>query len=169
MSLKHGSQSASELHLGEVGGRAVVAAAPIAGSVTPYAAGDVVGTLLQFDGFGRVDGGTGLIQMGSVFSKSPQTVALDLVLFHTNPAASAFVDNAAFAVNAADWDKVLGVVKLTEWTSLGGPSFCQATALAMAYKVATGQTKIYGVLVARGAFTLLNAADLKTALKALLD
>jgi hypothetical protein len=160
---------AGENHLGAVGGHTVVVAQAVAGSTTPYTSGDCVGGLLTFAGFGRLTGGTGLVQMASVMSKSAQTVTLDLVLFHTNPAASTFADNAALSVNAADWDKVLGVVHLTDWTSLGTPSFAEATALAMAYKVAAGQTDIYGQLVTRGAFTLASTADLKVALKGLLD
>lgn len=164
-----GALSASEAHIGEVGGRTVVHAQAVAGSTTAYAAGDAIGTLLTFAGFGRVAGGTGLVQMASIMSKSAQTFACDLVLFHTAPAASAFVDNAVAVIAAADWDKVLGVVHISDWTALGGPSFAEATQLAMAYKVAAGQTDIYGILISRSTPTLASAADLKVALKAILD
>ncbi|PZR37162.1 hypothetical protein [Caulobacter segnis] len=160
---------ASEAHIGEVGGRTVVQTQALAGSTTQYAAGDAIGGLLTFAGFGRIAGGTGLVQMASVMSKSAQTFACDLVLFHTAPAASAFVDNNAAVIAAADWDKILGVVHISDWTALGGPSFAEATQLAMAYKVAVGQTDIYGVLISRGTPTLNSATDLKVALKAILD
>jgi hypothetical protein len=160
---------AGENHIGAVGGHTVVVAQAVVGSTTAYTAGDCVGSLLTFAGLGRVAGGTGLVQMASVMSKTAQTADLDLVLFHTNPSASTFTDNAALAVNAADWDKVIDVVHITDWTSLGTPSFAKATALAVAYKVAAGQTEIYGQLVARGAFTLSSASDLKVAVKGMLD
>ena len=161
---------AGEAHIGEVGGKTVVSSATLAVTASSaYASGNVIGGKMTFAGFGRVAGGTGLIQMASIHSKSAQTFACDLVLFHTDPTASTFTDKSALAVNAADFDKVLGVVHISDWTSLGTPSFAEATQLAMAYKVASGQTDIYGVLVARSTPTFGSTSDLKVIAKALLD
>lgn len=80
--------SAGENHIGEVGGNTKVATATPTVSVTPaYAAGEVIGAKLTFVGMGRIAGGTGLVQMAAIQSKSAQTAAIDLVLFHTDPSA----------------------------------------------------------------------------------
>lgn len=161
---------AGEAHIGEVGGKTVVASAtPTITASSAYATGNVIGSKMTFAGLGRIAGGTGLFQMASIHSKSAQTFACDLVLFHTDPAASTFTDKTALAVNAADFDKVLGVVHINDWTNLGTPSFAEATQLAMAYKVSAGQTDVYGVLVARSTPTFGSTSDLKVIAKSLLD
>lgn len=164
-----GAQPAGENHIGQVGSHAVVQAVAPVVSATTYVTGKCIGPLMTFANFGRVAGGTGLIQMASIMSKSLQTFSCDLVIFHTMPTAGTLTDNGTFDVAAADWDKVLGVVHISDWTALGATrSFAQATALAMAYKVASGQTDIYGQLVARASATLA-VGDIKVALKGLLD
>jgi hypothetical protein len=167
-----GAQPAGENHIGQVGGELKVAGStPTITSGSAYASGNVIGTKMTFAGLGRVIGLTGLIQMGLLVSKSNQSFAADLILFHTDPAASTFTDKTALAVNAADFDKILGKIAFasTDWTNAGTPSFAQQTALAMAYKVATGATDIYGVLVSRGTPTFGSTSDLKVTVKALLD
>lgn len=159
----------SENHIGQVGGLTLVVSVAPAVSVTPYSTGDVIGSKMTFDGFGRLAGGTGMAQMVGVHSKSAQTFACDLVLFHTDPAASTFTDNSPLAINVADFDKVLGVAHITDWTNLGTVSFAEVLSLAMPYKVATGATSLYGVLVARSTPTLASTSDIKVTLKGLLD
>lgn len=164
-----GVLGAGEAHIGEVGGKTQVSSvAPTVSASPAYSSGDVIGGKMTF-AMARIAGGTGLVQMASIHCKSAQTFACDLVLFHTDPVASTFTDNAPLSVNAADFDKVLGVVHITDWTSLGTPSFAEATQLAMAYKIASGQTDGYGVLVARSTPTLASTSDLKVVVKSLLD
>jgi len=143
-----------------------VETAAVAGSTAPYAAGDVVGTKMTFANMADEAGGAGLLQTVSVLSKSAQTALLDLILFNADPVTT-FVDNAPLALNTADADKLIGVVHLSDWTALGGPSIAQADGLAKVYKVAT--TGIIGVLVTRAAMTLLSAGDLTVVVKGLPD
>jgi hypothetical protein len=162
---------AGENHIGKFGGETKVATATPTVSTSPaYSSGDVIGSLMTFSGIGRVTGGTGIIQMVTIMCKSAQAFACDLVLFHTNPSSSTFTDNAAVAVNTADYDKIIGVFSLSagSWTSLGTPSVGQLLQSAP-YKVAAGQSDIYGVLVARGTPTLASTSDLTIAVKALQD
>lgn len=164
--------AAGEVHIGEVGGFTKVStSSPVVTAASAYASGNLIGGKLTFAGLGRIAGGTGLVQMGAIASKAAQSFACDLVLFHTDPAATTFTDKSAFALHATDWDKVLGVVPFTaaSWYALGTPSFAQATALAMAYKVASGQSDIYGALVSRGTPTFGSTSDLKVIVKGLLD
>lgn len=150
-------------------GMTVAAESPAVSASPAYASGDVIGTKMTFAGMAREAGGSGLIQMVSVFSKSAQTFACELWLFHTDPAASTFTDNAAFVLNAADFDKVTAVVPISTWYAAGGPSFAEAAQLAMPYKLADDSTAMFGALVARATPTLGSTSDIKVAVKGLLD
>jgi hypothetical protein len=158
---------AGELHIGNVSNPAavIVNAVPTV-TVGAYATGQVVGALLSFGGVSRLAAGDGLAQEVLIYCKSAQTTAFDVVLFHTSPTASTFTNAIALTVNAADFDKVLGVVHLSDWTNLGGVSVAQAINLARPYKVGAGTT-IYGVLVARSAPTLASVSDITVSLKVL--
>lgn len=139
-------------------------------SISPaYASGDVIGGKMTFSNMAREVGGSGLVQMVSIFSKSAQTFACELWLFHTDPSLSTFTDNAAFVLNGADFDKVAAVVPITTWYAAGGPSFAEAAQLAMPYKLAAAQVDMQGVLVARATPTLASISDIKVAVKGLLD
>lgn len=138
-------------------------------STTPYSSGDVIGSKMTFAGMARDAGGSGLVQMVNIFSKSAQTFACELWLFHTDPAASTFTDNGAFVLNAADFDKVAAVVPISSWYAAGGPSFAEAAQLAMPYKLASAQVDMQGVLVARATPTLTSISDIKVVVSGLLD
>ena len=107
--------------------------------------------------------------MVSIFSKSAQTFACELWLFHTDPTNSTFADKTPFSPNAADFDKVAAVVPITTWYSAGTPSLAEAAQLAMPYKLASGQVDMQGVLVARAAPALASTSDIKVVVKGLLD
>jgi hypothetical protein len=134
-----------------------------------YAAGNCIGGLLTFAGMTRANDITGIVQQAGVFCKSTQSGAVDLILFGANPTASTLTDKAPLSIAAIDFDKVLGVAHITDWTSLGTPSFAQALGLAMPFKPASGTTTIYGVLVARSTPTFASTSDVEVYVKALDD
>lgn len=152
---------AGELHVGQVGGgavRAVPDALP-ATSTGAYAAGDVLGGKLKFSNALRVAAGSGLLQDLTLTLASVQTAALEMVLFRADPAASGFADNLAFAVAAADLDKVIGVVPFEAVGALGAGSHYEANRLARSLKLDAGRD-LWAVPVWRGAATLATTADL---------
>ncbi len=160
-----GATPAGEAYIGRIGGDVLTASAGTpAVTVAAYASGNVVGGLLTFAGAARAAAGSGLIQAASVISKIAQTAILDLLIFSANPTSSTFTDKAALAVNAADLDKLVGVIHLTDWTSLGTPAIVQAVSAGLPFKLATG-TSLYGVLVARAAMTLASTTDLAPSLR----
>lgn len=142
-----------------IGGGAGIGRAAITGSTAPYAAGNVIGSKFELDDMARPGVGSGLLQTISLFSKSTQNAALDLLLFHSDPVASTFADKAALAIAAEDFNKLLGVIRIDYWRNLGGPSIAEVDALAKIYKLSG--TTMYGVLVARSAMTLASATDLE--------
>jgi len=164
-------KDSGRVSLWDYGEAKVHAAVPTITASSAYASGNVIGGKLTFSTFGRIAGGSGLIQMGLIQAKANYSFAADLLLFHTDPAASTFTDKQALAVNVTDFDKILGAISFgaSDWVNAGTPSFAQRFGLAMAYKVASGQQDLYGVLVSRGTPTFGSTSDLKVVLKALLD
>lgn len=151
---------AGENYIGKNGGDVLVSSVVPGVSTTAYATGDTLGGKLSLTGAARVTGGAGIIQSVTLHSKSNQTGAIDLLLFAADPTASTFTDNSPLALNAADFDKLIGVVHITDWTNLGTASIAQAQALGMPFDLASGTT-IFAVLVARSTPTLASTSDLK--------
>lgn len=152
---------AGEAYIGKTGGDVLVcapAAAPVT-TASAYAAGNVLGTKFTLPNAARLAGGAGLIQSASILCKSANTAAVDLILFSADPTNSALTDKTALAINAADYAKVVGVIHLTDWTSLGSAALGQNLAVGLPFRVPAG-FDLFAVMVARGAVTLGSVADL---------
>lgn len=149
------------------GMQAVVSVSPTV-STTTYATGDAVGSLLTFSNAFLSSGGSGLLQRVALQFKSNQTTPMDLLLFDANPSGTTVTDNAAVAVSVADFGKLIGVVHVTDCTSAGTPSICQANGLAMAVKATSG-TSLFGILVSRGTPTLASTSDVQVQLQLIQD
>lgn len=145
-----------------------VAVAPTVTASSAYASGNVVGGLLVLPNMVRLTGGTAILQKVVVDFKTTQTAQLDLVLFANNPTGTTFTDKAAFSLAAADFNRVIGTVHITDCTSLGTPSVCQASGLALPIQ-GQGSTTVYGVLVTRGTPTYGSTSDIQLILQALQD
>lgn len=161
--------AAGEAHIGEVGGNTGACSAVPTVQAAAYAAGQVLGGKLTLSGLARIAAGTGIIQTVDLYSKAAQTAAVDVLIFHADPSGSTFADKAALALAVADFDKLSGIVHLSDWTSLGTPSITQALGIGMAFKLPAGLVDGFAVLVARGAITPASASDLKLAVKSLRD
>lgn len=162
---------AGENHVGEVGGKtdSVSPAAPTITASSAYASGQVIGTKMTLANLARVSGKSGVIQTVSLFCKSAQTAAVDVLIFNADPSSTTFTDKTALALAAADYDKLIGVAHVTDWTSLGTPSLGQAAGVGLAFKLGSGLTDGYAVLVSRGTPTFASTSDIKLAVKSLLD
>lgn len=146
-----------------VGGNVGVVSAVPTTAAGAYASGDVIGTKMTFAASTLAAGGSAMVQAVTVNSKTAQTTAMDLILFNADPTNSTFTDNAALAVDVADFSKVIGVVHITDWTNLGTPAVAQANNLALPFTLAA--TSLYGVLVALAAITLGSASDFSASLR----
>ena len=146
-----------------VAGGRVFAAVPDAlpaTSTSAYAAGDVLGGKMVLSDALRTNAGSGYLQDLSVTLKTAGlTAAIDAVLFRSDPSASTFTDNAAFAVAVADLDKVIGCIPFDVATSLGNGTVYEANKLARSLKLDAGRD-LWLVLVWRGAPTLASIADI---------
>lgn len=161
---------AGEAHIGQVGGEVVSVSASPTVQAAAYSAGNVLGGKLTFSSIARIADKSLTIQAAMLFSKAAQTgIPVDLLLFNADPSASTFTDKAALAVAVADYDKLIGVVHLYDWVSLGTPSLCQALGIALPALPVSGGRDLYGVLVARAAITPASTSDLKVQLRAWRD
>jgi hypothetical protein len=169
----HAEQVVAKFAAGQrvvAGGVAIVkTAVPVVSTSPAYSTGDCIGSKMTFTGICRAADITGLIQKVTVYCKSAQTGAVDLILFHTDPSGSTFTDNSPLAIVVADFDKIIDVIHITDWTSLGTPSFAKADNIASPFVPASGASDIYGALVARSTPTLGSTTDIKVAIKNLSD
>ncbi len=144
----------------------VLSQTPAVSASPDYSTGDCVGSLLTFQPVVLAANHDATIQAVTVQCKVANTVAMDLILFNANPAESTFTDNSAPAVHANDLAKVIGVINITKWTSMGSNSQSMGEATNLAFPVELATTAAYGVLVARGTVNLASTSDITVTLRA---
>ena len=137
-------------------------------NATLYTVGDVVGPVttpanMTFDPCVQQPGWGGRIT-GAILHKSDHDLTgadFDLNIFHTAPVAIA--DNSEWLATDAEMLNFVGlaVFLAADGTAVGGASatgnFWQKTNLDITFACASGSTSLYGVLVARGAYTPASA------------
>lgn len=151
--------AASEANLGVVNSNRVEISAAPAVSTTPYSNGDVVGSKIPLANAARVAGGTGWIDSVRLNFKADQTDQYDVLIFKADPSGTTFTDNGVLALAAADYDKLIGVVHVTDATNLGTPSIIQALNVNLGFDLSSGTT-LWAVIVSRGAPSMLSTSDL---------
>ena len=126
-------------------------------STSAYVSGYVLGGVQSFAGQPT----TGMIPNAAVtFNSGSFSGSVDLVILNASPTGGGASDHAAFALTATDTGKVVGVLHLTDCTSLGGVlAQCQTSGQTQVYTLAASGTTIYAVAVVRGAPTFAGASD----------
>lgn len=125
-------------------------------STSAYVTGNVLGGILSFTSQPL----TGYATNANVtFDSGTFSGSVDEYLFNASPTGGGTTDHAAFALTAADTGKLIGVLHLSDCTSLGGAlAQCQVLYQTQVFTLATGST-IYVVPVVRGTPTFAGAAD----------
>lgn len=161
--------AASEDHVGQVGGAAVVVRPAVTVTAGAYSAGDVVGGELTLTGAVRVTSGSGVLQSLTMHTADGETPELWVLLFDSAPGA-ALADNAAYAWTAGDEDKLLGAihVETADWLTVGGDGVLSRNNLGIAVK-ANGGTALYAYVVCVGTPTFAATTDVTMALTFLQD
>lgn len=144
----------------------VISQTPTVSASPDYSSGDVIGALLTFRPVVLANGHDATIQAVTVQCKVVNTAAMDLILFNDNPSASTFTDNSAPTIDVTDMAKVIGVVNITKWTSLGSNSQSIGEANSLTFPVELATTALYGVLIARGTVNLGSTSDITVTLRA---
>lgn len=146
-------------------------------STTAYAAVDQVGGVLTFSSAARASGGTGTIVGAQITCRAANTVTpdLDLLLFEASPTVASS-DNATADITDANRESAreLPTIKFrtADYVTMSANTSCAGRCLdgspAVDF-VTSGSANLYGLLVARAAFTLASTSDLVVALRILQD
>lgn len=126
-----------------------------------YTAGDVVAdststaTILKFKNVARTQGGGGVIQSAILVDSIAAATKpdLELYLFDAPPAMQA--DNAAWNPTDPEMLACVGVIAfpLGAFKTAGANGIIDSTGIAKAYNCAANTQDLYGILVARNAYT----------------
>jgi len=143
---------------------------PIVTSVAgAYASGDAVGTKITFDNAPR----SGVIHAISVTDLDKQSLALDIIFFRKNPAATTFTDNTALDVADADLLYIIGHVALVagDYAALVDSSFATKYALGLPFRLEGPREglALYACAVTRGTPTYATASALQLTVHILQD
>lgn len=130
---------------------------------TPYTAGDVIGNgptgvpnaVIEFASIGPAGGHivvTSVDLMAYIASIPSGMTSFRLHLYDASP-ASALADNAAWDLPSGDRANYLGYVDVGTLVDVGSTLFVQTTQVNQQFKLAAGQTSLWGYLVTNGGFT----------------
>lgn len=142
-----------------------ISATPTISAGSAYAAGDAVGGLLTFANAARTSGGTITVQTVVIIDKDQELAPLELVLFDRTFTATA--DNAAFDPSDADLANVVGVVKVSDYSSFNDNSVATRSGIGLAAKL--DGTSLFGQLVVRSAPTYTADSDITVIVQVVQD
>lgn len=129
-----------------------------------YAAGNLVGTIIDFGACVGTTGG-GVLQSVRLSSKSVQTATFKLYLFSQNPSNGTYTDKSAPGINAADIPFLIDVFTLSIADSgLGTHTIYSLDAIAKAFVTTNSQTHLFGLLITTGTPTFASTSDLSVSL-----
>jgi hypothetical protein len=157
-----GTLLASEAHIGEVGGNAILVSPTVTVSTSPaYTAGDVVGSKLTLTNAARVSGGSAILDSITVLEKGSQAAALDILIFNADPSGGTYTDNGAFTANDTDMGKCIARVHVasTDYVATGGYTSASLGGLGKVL-VASGSANLYAVVVTSGTPTYSATSSL---------
>lgn len=124
---------------------------PGIGTGAAYAAGDQMGTLIRFDGLGRVPGGSGYIVKAIFYDPDDEGLPKTLHLF-TGPVTLAG-DNNAYSLDDAGLLRHIGDVEFSVYSDhVNGQTAVELPALE--YTCAPNETALYGAVETDGADNL---------------
>jgi len=158
--------SASELHIGQVGGESDQSAvAPVLAVAGAYVAGDAVGGIMEFTQVARVDGLGAILKSLEIIALTTDKPTLELWLF--DRAFTPATDNDPFSVSDADIQNVVCVI-----TTSNGDFFTTAdqavASIEVSKRIKPLATSLFGQLVTRTSVTYTDA-DLMVKLSYLQD
>lgn len=146
-------------------------------STTAYTVADQVGGLMTFTSAALISGGSGTIVSAVLTCRAANTVTpdLDLLLFEASPTVAS-VDNGAADITDANREAALELptieFRTADYVALSANTSCTGRTLdgqpAIDF-VCSGSANLFGIFVARSAFTLASTSDIVVALRVLQD
>lgn len=146
----------NNLKTGGYTGLVKITGAQLGVSGAAYATGDVLGNTSPIAiEVVRGKNGTGILQSLIIQDLSKQSIALDMVVFDSNPTATTFTDNSALDIADADIDKVVGVVSVvaSDYAAFNDNSVATKTGIGLLVQNFSGSSNLWVAFVSRGAPT----------------
>lgn len=153
----------STSYAGQVGGYTkIISVTPTVEATPDYADEDVLGGKQSITDAARLAAGSGVVNFLSVSSKVDITVGIRVTFFKSDPSSTTFTENSTLALDAADYDKVLGHVDIAaaDWADLGTPNIATKTNINIPFNLPASVTTLYAVATAQGAINLGSTSDL---------
>ena len=149
--------------MSEIDGKSrVVTVTPVL-SLTAYADGDQMGSVLTLENMFDTSGDTLALQTLAVLDKSKQNSSIDILFFKSSPTVAS-VDNAPLDISDAEMAaKFVGKLSLlnTSYSDLANSSIANINNLGiLCQSVGGGITSLYCILQCRGTPTYTSASDL---------
>lgn len=168
INIKSGSATvaASENHIGEVGGNILPITNAMTTSNATVTTGQSIGGIQTLANAVRVSGAlgasgtSGIIQSVVItFLDAVATSQIDVYFYNATVTTGSNCQNATtFVLQTADRTNVLGIAKVTDFTSSNTAVVAQANNLAIPFGLASG-TSLFACLVARGSFVITGTAN----------
>ena len=144
---------------------------------TAYAAGDVVAestsaaTVWTFDDCARGAGLGGILQGAAIIDSAAQSTKPDLELYLFTTAPATQNDNAAWAPSDAEMEACIGVIafSLSNFKVAGANGIISVEGIAKVFQCAASVRALYGILVARNAYTPISAEKFTISLQVIQD
>lgn len=111
----------------------------------------------------RTAGGACWLQSLSLIDLAAQSASCELWLFDSDPSNTTFTVNGAWALAAADADKIIpgGIIPISNWYPVASSrSIAAERNLALPIVLPAGATDLYGALIGRGTPTYAATSDL---------
>ncbi|TXG80760.1 MAG: hypothetical protein E6R13_07615 [Spirochaetes bacterium] len=145
------SPSASEVHLGEVGGMTIVRQVVLSlDTGVGYASGEVLAdTQIVSNAFRKTDG-TGVLQSIVLIDKDDQGQALDIVILDSS--ASLGTENSAVSISDSGAETILGIISVvaSDWLDLGGVRVANIKNIGLPINAALFTDSLYVGAICRG-------------------
>lgn len=138
------TEQATEVHLGEIGGKTVVKTIAMSTDTNVYASGDLVADTQQLDAAFRVSNGTGVLNTLTIIDQDAQGVAL-YVMFHYT---STTLGSENSAPNISDANLAAGLqgivaVATTDYVTVSGAKVACIKNIGLPLKAASGTDDLY--------------------------
>jgi hypothetical protein len=136
--------------------------AEITGNTDAYAAGDLVGSVIQLMDVDDLKPRSGRIISAQIIDLDNQQKNMDLAFFcrSLTAAATVITNNAALSVAGADRKKFIDGCHLTDHISLGATGVSKANNLDIAFRLRSAGDGLFCAPIAREARTQTSVASL---------
>lgn len=161
---------ASEVHVGEVGGKSAYRVITMSTDTGAYASGDLIADTQQYDAFFRKTDGTGVINTISITEKDAQGAAYYIIFHRTS--TSMGTENSA--PNISDANLVAGIqhivaVATTDFVTVSGTKIATLKNLGLPVMAVSGTDDLYiSILNATGTPTYASG-EIQLGIGVLLD